>query len=166
MKKIALVILLLVSGCSTFAKTAKNKKKKVDPNQITSVTVFHSVCFGRCPEYKIQIGSDGTAIYTGMRFSKDTGIFKKTIGKARAKEIIDQVIANRVDTCSNMYENRIPDLPGLTITINYPKKTKNIYNANFGPAFLKEISDNMEVVGRKTAENNTGWKKTGMPKFD
>ena len=75
------------------------------------------------------------------------------------------VIANKADTCSDMYVNRIPDLSGLTVTINYGGKTKVIRNANFGPAFLKEIADKMEETGRKTADNNSGWKKTGMPKL-
>ena len=166
MKKITLVILLLAAGLGTFAKTAKQKKKSVSENEIVSVGVYHSVCFGRCPEYKIDIASDGTATYTGMRFSNDTGIFKKNIGKAKAKEIIDMFITNKADTCREMYENRIPDLPGLTFTINYPKKKKQIFNANFGPSFLVEISNAMDAAGKKTEKKEKGWKKTGMPKFD
>jgi hypothetical protein len=100
-----------------------------------------------------------------MRFSNDTGIFKKTIGKAKAKQIIDMFITNRVDTCHDMYDNRIPDLPGLTLTVNYVKKQKKIMSANFGPAFLKEISDAMDNVGKKTSKKEKGWKKTGMPKL-
>ena len=126
--------------------------------------IYHSVCYGRCPEYSIEIADDGSATYTGKRFTEDTGIFKKNIGKAKAKEIIDFLSMNKVDTCKDLYENRIPDLPGITITINYPKRKKVIRNASFGPDFFRELSTKMDEAGRKT-ETNTGWKKTGMPEF-
>jgi hypothetical protein len=50
MKKIALVILLLAAGFGSFAKTGKQKKKTATENEIVSVGVYHTVCFGRCPE--------------------------------------------------------------------------------------------------------------------
>ena len=165
MKRSALVILwLLTAFCVSAAPTAKKKKPAAKSNEITSVMMYRTVCYGRCPEYSIEINKDGMATYTGMRFAPDTGIFKKSIGKAKAKEIINMFIANRADTCREMYENRIPDVPGLTITIKYPKKTKKIFSANFGPGFLLEIAEAMDAAAKKT--DKKGWKKTGMPKFE
>jgi len=162
MKKSILVILLLIAGFSIFAKNSKHKKKAAQDNGITSVEIYRTVCFGRCPEYKIEINKDGMATYTGMRFSQDTGIFKKSIGKAKANEIIDMFIENKADTCREMYDNRIPDLPGLIVTINYPNRKKVIHSANFGPPFLSRIAEAMDAVGKKT---DNSWKKVGMPKF-
>ena len=62
-----------------------------------------------------------------------------------------------------MYENRIPDLPGLNFTITFRKGRKHIYSAGFGPEFLSEIAAIMDETGIK--KDNT-WKKTGMPKVD
>ena len=166
MKKITLFILLFVAACSIYPATAKQAKKPAKPQEIIAVGIHRTVCFGKCPDYKIEINKDGTATYTAIRFTEDTGIFKKNIGKNKAKEIIALCVKYRIDTCREMYENRIPDLPGLNFTINYGTRKKAIFSANFGPDFLTEIAKAIDEAGQKTDANNTGWKKTGMPKID
>ena len=79
MKKITLLILSMLLIGSVFARHHKRKKDK-QPNSITSVSIHRTACYGRCPDYLVQISNDGTAIYTGKRFTADTGIFKKNIG--------------------------------------------------------------------------------------
>ncbi len=167
MKKIILVILLIAVAFGSFAKTAKAKKKKqLAPTTIMSVGMHRTVCYGKCPDYVVDIAADGTATYTAKRFTPEIGIFKKNIGKAKAEELIGMFTKYRVDTCSEMYENRIPDLPGLNIYIRYPNKTKTIYSAGFGPEFLTEIGEALDAAGRKPEGKDKTWKKTGMPKVD
>lgn len=165
MKKLTLVILLLSVIAGVEAKQPKNKKKKqAKTGEIISVSVHRTVCYGQCPDYIIEINRDGTATYTARMFTPDTGIFKKTIGKEKAGEVIALFKQYRVDTCMEMYENRIPDLPGFNITINYKKSKKQIFNCAWGPLFLKEIAQAMEDVGKKPDDAGEEWKKIGMPK--
>lgn len=161
MKKTTLVILMLLVGFAGFAMQKKKKKKTKNSNEIVSVTIHRTTCFGRCPDYIIQLDKDGTAIYTGIRFTEDTGIFKKNVGKTKVQDIFSDLTTNRVDTCKEVYENRIPDLPGLIISIKYANRTKMIHNAHFGPAFLQRIATSIDEAGKKTDKS---WKKTGMPK--
>jgi len=165
MKKLVPVILLVacVLGGTSCTAWSKTKKKGKGAKGLTSVGVHHTVCFGKCPDYKIEIDRDGNVTYTAMRFTDDTGIFKKNIGKAKARVIFDMCEKYKIDTCSEMYENQIPDLAGLNFTLKFGKKKKTIFNAGFGPMFLQEIAGEMDAVGRKT--DNT-WKKVGMPKLD
>lgn len=168
MKKLAPVILLAAfalcvttaMACSIFGK---GKKKSRNGKELVSIGIHRTVCFGKCPDYKIEMDRNGNVTYTGMRFTDDTGIFKKNIGKAKAKEIFDMCEKYRIDTCREMYENQIPDLPGLNFTLKWAKKKKTIYHAGFGPVFLQEIAAAMDEVGKKT--DNT-WKKVGVPKLD
>lgn len=164
MKKLTLVILMLTTVAGAFAKTAKKKKKQAPAGDIVSVSMHRTVCFGQCPDYTIDINKDGTATYTGRMFVHDTGIFRKNIGKQKAGEIIALFKTYRVDTCSERYENRIPDLPGLNITINYKKSKKQVFNCDWGPAFLKEIAASMDESGKKPEGLDATWKKIGMPK--
>ena len=159
MKNITLLILSMLLIGSVFARHHKRKKDK-QPNSITSVSIHRTACYGRCPDYLVQISNDGTAIYTGKRFTADTGIFKKNIGTAKAMEVINEFYTYRVDTCSDMYRNRIPDLPGLIITVQYKDSTKTIRDANFGPSFLKQLANDIDAAGKKTDDT---WQKTGMP---
>ncbi len=164
MKKIALIILALLVGVSVNARHHKRKKKKKPQTQeVLSVSMHRTACFGRCPQYKIEVKGDGTATYTAIRFNPDTGVYTKNIGAAKAKEIIDQVKLYRVDTCSNFYENRIQDLPGLIFTIQYRDSTKNIRGANFGPGFLKAIANTLDEAAKKTDDS---WKRVDKPKAD
>ncbi len=155
------MILLVAAGATSFAMQKKIKKAK-NPNEIISVTMHRTVCFGRCPEYKIDMNKDGNTVYSALRFNSDTGIYKKNIGTKKAQAVINQFMAYRVDTCSERYENRIPDLPGIIFTIKYANRTQKIANANFGPAFLVKLAEEMDAAGKKRGR---GWKRTGTPKF-
>jgi hypothetical protein len=163
MKKFGSLILIFVVSVSSCATAARNKKKQQRENEIVSVGIHRTVCFGRCPDYRIEIDKAGMATYTAIRFNDDTGIFEKRIGKQKAEEIFALCAQYRVDTCPERYENRIPDLPGLNMTITYRKGIKSIYSAGFGPLFLAEIAGEIDAVGIK---RDSTWKKIGMPKLD
>ena len=155
MKKFTLVVLFLLAGQVTFAKSHKHKKKK-SPGSITSVSMRRTGCFGRCPDYTIEIDNDGAVTYTARRFCPDSGVFKKNIGVAKAMEVIGQFETDRVDTCQDVYTNRIQDVPGIILTIKYEDTTKTIANAHFGPRFLKDLAAAVDAAGKKTDDS---WKK-------
>jgi len=151
-----LLILLLISA-TVFAACAQSRKagakKTKAPSStaaslkgLSSVTMRRSACFGRCPEYAATIHSNGEAEYSGFRYATPMGVFKKNIGIEAAQKVLRSFMAHRADTCSDLYESRIADLPGLhyTLTINGTKK--NIHNANFGPTYLVELAEEVDVL--------------------
>lgn len=160
MKKITLVILSILFCGIAFAKH-KHKKKQQASGNIISVSIRHTACYGRCPDYTIEINKDGSVIYTGARFVPDTGIFKKNIGMEKAIGIINQFNTYRVDTCKDIYRSRIADLPGLVVTVKYNDSTKMIRDANSGPDYLKQLADTIDDIGKKT---DNGWTKIGVLK--
>ena len=168
MKKIVIVLLLLASCFSSFAKASINKKKKKAKKEITSVLVYHTACFGRCPEYKIEVNKSGIATYTGIRFVPDSGVYTKKIGTKLAKEILSPFTTYLIDTFPNRYESLIQDLPGVELTVYYPGSTKNISNAHFGPPLLGRLRAKLDsILMRKMDEtgllplDNTWHKVTG-----
>ena len=161
MKKITLLVLALMIGGAAIAKHKHKKKQKAANTNITSVLMHRTACFGRCPEYSIEIGSDGNTIYTGMRFTADTGAFQKKIDVAKAQDIFKQFDTYHVDTCRNVYYNRVEDLPGINLTIKYKDSTKTIRNANFGPGFLRQLATSIDEAGKKTDDS---WQKIATPK--
>ena len=120
--------------------------------------MHRTACFGRCPDYMIEINNSGVVTYTAIRFCEDTGVFKKDIGASKAREIIDQFTTYKVDTCKDIYESRIQDVPGMVMTIKYKTTTKIIRDANFGPFFLQRLAEAIDAVGKKTDDT---WKKVG-----
>ena len=156
MKKTALIILSVLICCTAFAKKQKHKKKHKSAGPITSVIVHRTGCFGRCPDYTVEINADGMATYTGIRFNTDSGVYKKDIGATKAMNIINEFITYRVDTCSDRYHNRIEDLPGLILTINYKDSVKTIQNAHFGPPYLRTLAADVDNAGKRADDS---WKK-------
>ncbi len=164
MKKLALIILLLAVSVTSFARH-KHKKKKGGTNEIESVSMHRTGCFGRCPIYTVEINENGIATYTAKMFNADTGTFQKNIGTTKAMEVINQFAAYRVDTCKDDYKTRAQDIPSIIYTIKYRDSTKTISNANFGPYFLRtQLSGLMDNTAKKTDDS---WKKvedTAKPK--
>ena len=156
MKQAGIVFLLLLA-LSVSAKQHKHKKKTKTTNSITSLAMRRTACFGRCPDYSIEVNQDGTATYTARMFNQDTGTFTKKIGTVKAMEILAQAAAYHIDTCRNRYESRAQDLPGLMYTIRYKDSTKMIQNANFGPAMFRKLAETMDGLVNKKVDNS--WKK-------
>lgn len=158
MKKFFLAVVALTIVAPVFAKHKKTKKKKKAPtaSAIRSVSMHRTACFGRCPEYKIELNSSGIATYTGIRFVEDSGVYTKNIGTAKSMEIIGQLITYHVDTCRRMYESRITDVPDVYYTITYKDSVKKIFNANWGPIYLREIAQQMDEIGKV---HDNSWKK-------
>ncbi len=150
--------MVAVSTSAFAAKKKKPKKKTTNKTEIVSVTMHRTACFGRCPTYKVEIDADGMATYRAIMFNDgDSGTYTKNIGAAKAAEVFNLMQQYRLDTCRENYPNRIPDLAGIILTIKYKNATKTIYNAHFGPAFLKnDIAGAIDGAGRKRDKT---WKK-------
>lgn len=157
MKKLFSATLLLFIALTAFSMQKKKAVKKPGYKyNIKSVLMHRTTCFGRCPEYTVELKANGTAIYTGIRFVPDSGKYSKNIGSTKINGIYKFMTDNHIDTCSNVYDNRIPDLPGVYYTITYKDSIKKIINAGWGPEYLKELSVKIDDIGKKTGKT---WKK-------
>lgn len=162
MRKLLFLALVLITLAPLISWSVKKKKLAVN-SAISSVSMRRTACFGRCPEYKIDISKTGEVTYTGIRNVKDTGVYKKNIGYIKAMQIIGALNTAKVDTCRNLYDNRIPDLPGIIYTISYKDSTKRISNAEWGPQFLKETAEAIDAIG-KPAPGDKTWRKVKTKK--
>ena len=157
MKKLFLILFACIICLPVFAKHAKKKKRQSsNTSAIQSIMIDRTGCFGKCPTYSIKIDNSGIVTYTGKRFVTDSGVYTKNVGATITTEIIHQLHFHKVDTCRNLYENMIPDLPGLVYTIQYKDSTKKIRNAFWGPEYLKQIAVAIDDLGK--VHDNT-WKK-------
>ncbi len=159
-----IVPIAVLSACAQSKKTgngAQTSSGSTAPSakSLTAVAMQRSACFGRCPEYILTINSNGLAEYNGTRNTTPLGVYQKDIGAAAAQKLLKEFMEYRVDTCSELYTSRIADMPGMhyTFTINGNKQVIN--NANFGPPFLIQLSEDMDKLGKVDAT----WKKISDP---
>jgi len=154
-----LVLMMIVfTACAQTKKTTKKKKKVVKTqSSITSIDMHRTACYGKCPDYRLILTSDGTATYIGRKFAPYPGTYVKKINADKVQELFRQFERYRVDTCSERYKT-IPDIPHVMYTITMKGNEKNIDNANspFAPKFLKGLADEMDKL---TPIDGT-WKKT------
>ncbi len=156
MKNVLLVVLTMIIVSPSMAKKVK-KQKSLD--ELVSINMHRGTCFGRCPDYAIEIHRSGTLIFTGYRFIDDTGVYLNFINKQVANKLLDEFVKYRIDTCRDLYENQIPDLPQIYYTLKYKKHTQKIYCANWGPKYLTTMAEKMDIIGKKT--DSVGWKRVG-----
>ena len=163
MRKQLLIVLLIsitvFTACAHGRKTIRKKTTKATTTSsakgLTSVTMQRGACFGRCPEYVLTINSNGMAEYSGKRNADPMGVYQKNVGAAKAQELMKAFMDFRADTCSARYTSRIADMPGLNFTLTINGRQKTIDNANFGPPYFLELSDDMDALGKVDAT----WKK-------
>ena len=154
MKNTATIILILITCFPAFARQLKHRKYK-SQNEITSVTMQRTACYGRCPVYSIELNNTGMVTYTAVRFNDDSGVFTKNIGMEKTMNVFGQFNTYKADTCQDTYTNRIMDLPGIIFTIRYKKHIKKIQNAQFGPPFLKRLAEIMDENCKKKDDSWT-----------
>jgi hypothetical protein len=151
-KSVLIIILLFISLCNL---NARHKKQAVTNSEILSIYMRHTACFGRCPDYSIEIDNNGKIKYTGIHFVKDSGEYEESVSVALVQGLFDKFTKFRVDTCKAVYENRVVDLPGIIYKITYKDKTQSISNAHCGPAFLRKLAVNVDSF----AHVDDTWKK-------
>ncbi|MBS1783554.1 MAG: hypothetical protein JSS78_10845 [Bacteroidetes bacterium] len=157
MRKTVLGILTMLAIVLTAC--AAQKKKTTKP-QLDYVQMWRTPCFGKCPNYKLEIYRNGLVRYTGIMFT-DTGIYEKNIGEAAAEKVLRSFEKKRVDTLKKDYDVLISDLPGINFIFNYGKTTQNVRNAQFGPLYLRELADQFDLLINKrngeTPKMNADW---------
>ena len=161
MKLQFLLVLFLCTGFLLQASPRRHSRKHKNETNIISVTMQRTGCYGRCEVYSVELTNNGIAYYNGIKFTKDTGLYRKDIGKEKTMKIISELELFCADTCKERYTNRIADLPGILYTIVYKTKTIHISNAHFGPYFLKDIATHIDDAAQKT--NDEGWVKVNYP---
>lgn len=172
MKKSAFIILMALVSFSAAAQKKKTATPMADIGDITSVSIYHTACFGRCAEYKVEVNKNGIATYTGIRFVPDSGIYVKNIGAKTAREILTYFARYSWDSFPDRYESMVQDLPGLILTVNHGKQTKSIQNAHFGPIVLKGLCKKLDVIiNRQNDENglvpiDRSWRRIGNYKYE
>lgn len=157
------VMIVLLTACAA-------QKRSGAADDVTYVQMWRTSCFGKCPNYKVEIYHDGLVRYTGYQFT-DTGIYEKNIGAAKAKQILSNFTVNRVDTLQKEYRMMVADLPGINYTFRFDNREQIVRNAEFGPIFLRELANRIDELV-KQEENSAPkidgtWKKiSDNPKGD
>jgi hypothetical protein len=161
---LTLMVIVVFTACAGQKKTRKApvKSSKLD---VTYAKMYRTSCFGRCPNYFVEVYKTGLVRYTGMRFVQDSGLYEKNIGAAKAQQVLNRFNEYRIDTLKNEYPLLVSDLPGINYTFRYGNVTKKVMNSHYGPWFMKdlakEVDELVKVDGVLKLDRN--WKRVTAP---
>jgi len=147
---LGLLLMIVLVACANSKKTTATGPKT------EYVRMERTACFGTCPSYVVEVYKDGMVRYTSVHYTEYEGVYEKNLGAEKTMEVLKQFDEYRVDTCQNEYPQIIADLPGIINYIKYANgNKKHIYQAHFGPDFLKTLARNIDSI----SQVNTSWKK-------
>jgi hypothetical protein len=104
------------------------------------ITLERSICFGRCPYYRVTIRGDGSVTYEGWKFVKVEGTHGKKIPAAKVQELVRAFTDIDFFNLKDVYDSEI-NADGSTMT---PTDMPMICFASIAPAcvcvWLIEVS--------------------------
>jgi hypothetical protein len=124
----------------------------------TWITLERTPCFGTCPVYKLNIGSNGAVVFDGIRFvpqmgrvtdqltSADVSALKKAFDDARFADIkVDYVPGSEV--CRNAMTDNPSAITSIT-TGGVTKTVRHYYGCHDAPASLKILESQIDSIAR------------------
>jgi hypothetical protein len=160
MKKILLLVpvfaflLLLCTGCppANSGPTTGNDTTKVDsvnpPHDYANalITLQRTACFGRCPDYSLQIDGKGKVMYQGNQFVAVKGAQTSQIEAQTVQALVDEFFKIDYFALQDTFTEPITDLPSTITSISIDGKKKEVYDYAGAPESLKTLEAKIDEV--------------------
>lgn len=144
---IQVLTVLLLTSCSLF---------KGQDEQIESISLARSGCYGKCPVYQITLNRDGSVLYKGDMFVEHIGSYNVDV-EFDFQKFEDLVKTSDFFNLEDKYIENVADVPSCGITVKTGSRIKSVVDNGIGPeelrVFQKEIdkviSNSEDIVWRK-----------------
>ncbi len=137
MRLLPLILLLVISSCGSSKKSSKPEANKEKKELI--IALERTACYGTCPIYKIEVFSDGSAIYYGERFVDNLGKYTFNVSQETINYILKKAVEIRFFEMEDKYTADITDLPKTIVFIKKDRQKKKIIDYYGAPKTLKEF---------------------------
>ena len=91
-----------------------------------TITLERTLCFGACPDYRVQIGADGKVSYIGRAFVAITGEHVDQVPMAAVRTLYEAFVAADFFAARDSYKAGITDNPTYTVSISFDGHTKTV----------------------------------------
>lgn len=114
--------------------------------KITYIKLQRTACFGKCPEYSVELLNNGDLIYTGTKNVDMIGTFKANIKLSAMTKFFKQVAKYNISKAETVYHPKASDLPRMNMAFIINGKKKNIKNAESGPRYFEVIGMQIDSI--------------------
>jgi hypothetical protein len=136
-KFFGILVLLSLISCSS-SEVVKNYNSG---NPV--FTIKATSCYGKCPEYEIEIHGDGKVFYTGKKNVEKLGSHEFKISEKEIDELLKEFENAKFWDMKDEYTAKVTDLPTIYISCSYNGKVKKITDYYGAPAELKMLEEKL-----------------------
>jgi hypothetical protein len=121
------VVLILVFVGYACSCTGESRLASSDNLSDAVITFERTICYGKCPAYRLTILGSGAVTYEGKKFVKIVGKAEGAISQEQVKQLVSEFDkANFYSLHDNYVEITATDLPYVTTSIILTGKMKSI----------------------------------------
>jgi hypothetical protein len=130
-------------------------------HRLREITLERTQCFGRCPQYKLTIRSDGSALYEGKADVKETETKVLHVNRSDVERLVHKVNGIRFFDLKQKYDSLkvgdeqsggITDVPSCVVTaVDENGTTKMIEDRWGAPKGLYELEQMIDRITNVTA---------------
>lgn len=132
----------------------KPKEKTTSTTILEDTTVFlkmqRTPCYGKCPNYTVEISNNGKVNYFGKMFVDYEGQHYSTISSADVDLIKAKINEVNFFELKDKYDSPATDLPSTIFEVTLNNQFKKITNRHNGPPELKDLEKLIEEIVYKS----------------
>jgi hypothetical protein len=91
-----------------------------------TIELTRTACFGKCPDYSVEIHGDGAVVFTGRRFVAHTGVYRAHISRASVRALFAKFREADYFSLPDSYRAGATDLPTYTTSIAFDGHEKHV----------------------------------------
>lgn len=139
-----IILAAIAASCGTPKPAAVSSVKENQEDSLFA-SLEKTACYGQCPMYKISIFNSGIAMYEGINFVDNIGVYTAPI----SNEVISKLKqrASEIDyfDLDDEYESGVDDFPKTVTSINIDGKKKTVSRRkSIGPKRLIQFEKDFE----------------------
>lgn len=124
--------------------------------QQTTITLERGMCFGTCPVYTLTLSSNGTVLYDGQMYVKETGNRTGTISSSDFSSLISSFEEAGFDQLRDEYlAYNITDMPSAVLIVQDGNMTRRVDHYHGDMSAPKILTDLEDLVDK--AANSSQW---------
>jgi hypothetical protein len=153
--KTILPLLVLMVACRTTGGGAESRGVPAAASSGLLLRLERTLCFGSCPDYRVEVDTDGTVRYEGNLYVRTAGKASGHLDRAEVAALrgaIDQArFAETPVKCCDCLDSTDAPFVKITVVDGHPPKTIDDYHGcEATPKSIRELEDSIDrIIGTK-----------------
>ena len=145
-KTLIRLFFLLLTAFSLASCAGSKEIRQTEVPDNFSLSLERTLCFGRCPAYKVEINPAGEVTYEAVRFAPDSSLVPRQLKKRELKELVWLIRQADLSQYQDRYDAEVSDLPSVELYCKLDDLEKDIVMRYQTPPKLDSLVQNMEKI--------------------